>query len=206
MQRASLFPSFNAQASASDGHRRRNERQCGDNWRKHRRYGTTGAGFSGSYQPFSTGLSLASFELDLFGRVHNLTQTQLQFYLASEAGQRNMRLSIVTQTAVTWVTLAADRSLLEISEQTVHSAGASVTGGNKAAARDATACDARSGSPIIGNTQSCLPPPPSAVPKLPRLKAYREGFPSLARISCRAPVEVSTVKSSTAMPVYGVAI
>ena len=75
---------------------------------------------------FDAGLSVPSFELDLFGRVRSLTHVQLQRYLATEAGARAMRLSLVANVAGAWLDYAADSSSRLISEETAKTAQKSV--------------------------------------------------------------------------------
>ena len=75
---------------------------------------------------FDAGLSVPSFELDLFGRVRSLTHVQLQRYLATEAGARATRLSLVANVAGAWLDYAADSSSRLISEQTAAAAQKSV--------------------------------------------------------------------------------
>src|SRR4051812_39980644 len=62
-------------------------------------------GASANYQ---AGLSVPSFELDLFGRVRSLTHVQLERYLATEAGARATRLTLVAAVASAWLTHASD--------------------------------------------------------------------------------------------------
>jgi len=66
---------------------------------------------------FDAGLSVPSFELDLFGRVRSLTHVQLQRYLATEAGARATRLSLVANVAGAWLDYAADSSSRLISDK-----------------------------------------------------------------------------------------
>jgi multidrug efflux system outer membrane protein len=75
---------------------------------------------------YQAGLSVPSFELDLFGRVRSLTHVQLQRYLATEAGARSTRLTLVANVVSAWLACAADSSLRLISEQTAASAQKSV--------------------------------------------------------------------------------
>jgi multidrug efflux system outer membrane protein len=75
---------------------------------------------------YQAGVSVPSFELDLFGRVRSLTHVQLQRYLATEAGARATRLSLVAGAASLWLDYAADSSLRLIAEQTAASAQKSV--------------------------------------------------------------------------------
>jgi multidrug efflux system outer membrane protein len=69
---------------------------------------------------------MPSFELDLFGRIKSLTHAELNRYLATEAGARATRLTLVSDIATAWLTYAADQSLLEIAQRTATSAEKSV--------------------------------------------------------------------------------
>jgi multidrug efflux system outer membrane protein len=75
---------------------------------------------------YTAGLSVPSFEIDLFGRLRSLTRAQLERYFATEAGARATRLTLVADIADTWLTYAADSSLLLIFQQTATSAEESV--------------------------------------------------------------------------------
>jgi multidrug efflux system outer membrane protein len=104
IQRADLLPTVQAAASGT--------------------VAQTGSGsVKGTYQ---AGLNVPSFELDLFGRVRSLTHVQLQKYLATEAGARETRLTLVADIANAWLDYASDSSLRLIAEQTAASAAKSV--------------------------------------------------------------------------------
>ena len=75
---------------------------------------------------YTAGVSVPGFELDLFGRVRSLTHVQLERYLATEAGARATRLTLVADVASAWLTHAADSSLLRIAQDTAASAQRSV--------------------------------------------------------------------------------
>ena len=75
---------------------------------------------------YQAGVSVPNFELDLFGRLRSLTKVQFERYLATEAGARATRLTLVSDIARAWLTHAADRSLLLIAEETATSAEKSV--------------------------------------------------------------------------------
>ena len=75
---------------------------------------------------YDVGVSVPNFEIDLFGRVRSLTKVQLQRYLATEAGARATRLSLVAAVASAWLDHAADSSLRLIAEQTATSTQKSV--------------------------------------------------------------------------------
>lgn len=83
----------------------------------------SGSDTSARYQ---AGLSIPSFEVDLFGRLRSLTDVQRNRYLATEAAARATRLALVSDIADAWLTYAADSSLLSIARDTVTSAEKSV--------------------------------------------------------------------------------
>ncbi len=68
---------------------------------------------------YTAGASIANFELDLFGRVRSLSQAALQRYFAEEEGRRAAQLSLIAEVANAYLTLAADRELLSVSEATL---------------------------------------------------------------------------------------
>lgn len=76
---------------------------------------------------YSAGLGVTGFELDLFGRVRNLSQAALQQYLATAEARRSTQLSLIAELAHVWLTLAADQELLRIAQATLDSQQASYT-------------------------------------------------------------------------------
>lgn len=107
IQRAERFPQVDASAGATAAP-------------------TTAAGASRVDTSYAAGVGIPSFELDLFGRVASLTHAQLNRYLATEAGARATRLTLVANIADAWLLYAADASLLKIAEDTANSAERSV--------------------------------------------------------------------------------
>jgi multidrug efflux system outer membrane protein len=71
--------------------------------------------FVGS-QAYTMELGVTAYELDLFGRVRNLSQAQLRAYLAEEEAARSAQLSLIGEVASAWLTLQADRELQRIAE------------------------------------------------------------------------------------------
>ncbi|WP_313415199.1 multidrug efflux RND transporter outer membrane subunit SmeF [Stenotrophomonas sp.] len=65
------------------------------------------------------GVGVAEFELDLFGRVRNLSEAALQQYFAVAANRRNAQLSLVAETATAWLTYGADAQRLKIADATL---------------------------------------------------------------------------------------
>jgi multidrug efflux system outer membrane protein len=74
---------------------------------------------AGVTEQFSAGAGVADFELDLFGRVRNLSEAALQQYFAVAANRRNAQLSLVAETATAWLTYGADAQQLKIAEATL---------------------------------------------------------------------------------------
>lgn len=66
-------------------------------------------------------LGIAEFELDLFGRVHNLSQAALQQYFATESTQHSARLSLIAEVTRAWLQLAADLESQRIAQATLES-------------------------------------------------------------------------------------
>jgi multidrug efflux system outer membrane protein len=82
---------------------------------------------TGNADNYSVGLSIPSFEIDLFGRLRSLTRADQQRLFATEAGARAVRLALVGDIADAWLAYAADSSLLSIAADTAASAQKSVS-------------------------------------------------------------------------------
>ena len=65
---------------------------------------------------------IASFELDLFGRLANATEAQRERALATEAVTRTVRIGLVADLVNAWSVYAADRDLLAIAADTAANA------------------------------------------------------------------------------------
>lgn len=74
---------------------------------------------------YTVALGLSSFEIDLFGRVRDLSRAALEEYFALDATRRAARLALVAEVASAWLTLGADRELLDVSRETLKSQQAS---------------------------------------------------------------------------------
>ena len=85
---------------------------------------TTNAQASGSTQPSSTStaqLALASYEIDLFSRLKNLSVSAQQSLLASDETRRSTQISLVAEVANAWLTLATDLQRQRLAQQTLDS-------------------------------------------------------------------------------------
>lgn len=117
IQRAQQFPQLAAGAGTTVSLSRDNGGS---------RSGSSGSSGTDVSANYNLGLSVPSFELDLFGRLRSLTHVQIEQFFATEAGARETRLTLVADIATAWLTHAADESLLKIAEQTAASARKSV--------------------------------------------------------------------------------
>jgi multidrug efflux system outer membrane protein len=70
---------------------------------------------------FYAGLSVTSYEVDLFGRVRSLTHAALEKYAAQVEARRSAQLSLIAEVANTYLTLASDRELEHLAQQTLES-------------------------------------------------------------------------------------
>ncbi len=66
-------------------------------------------------------VGLTSYELDLFGRVRNLSHAALERFFADEEARRGAQIALIAAVADTYLTLAADRALQRLAEETVES-------------------------------------------------------------------------------------
>lgn len=111
VQRADILPSINANGSATY-----------TNSLGAAASGGTGAGGGGSstdIQYFQANVGFSSFELDLFGRLRNLSKAALEQYFATEEAQRTTRISLIAEIATAWLTLASDQDQLRLSQSTL---------------------------------------------------------------------------------------
>lgn len=120
IQRASEFPTLDANAGATISGSRGGARSGSNNG------SSSGGGGSGVSAQYEAGLSVPSWEIDLFGRLRSLTEVQLNRYFATEAGARSTRLALVANVVTAWLNHAADSSLLRIDQETAASAQKSV--------------------------------------------------------------------------------
>ena len=114
VQRADLLPVITAEGGATF---RRNFRAS---------TGTTTATGTGVQESYSADVGFSAFEIDLFGRVRNLTKAALESYLATEEGARATRITLIAETASAYATLAADQDLLAVAKDTAASADRSL--------------------------------------------------------------------------------
>ena len=74
---------------------------------------------------YSAGLGVAAFEVDLFGRVRNLSESALQQFFAQEQARRTVQLSLISEIAGAYLTLAADIESQRVAQATLETQQAS---------------------------------------------------------------------------------
>lgn len=104
IQRAELLPAVNAIGSASK------QRQALDLVRP---------GEPRTTEQYSVNLGVTAWEIDFFGRIRSLKDAALQEYLATEQGRRSAQIALMSAVANTYLSLAADLSILNLAKSTL---------------------------------------------------------------------------------------
>ena len=81
----------------------------------------SGTGSADTVHEYNVGLGVSSYELDFFGRVRSLKEQALEQYLATEQAQRSVQISLVSQVAISYLSLAADQERLQLAKETLAS-------------------------------------------------------------------------------------
>jgi multidrug efflux system outer membrane protein len=81
--------------------------------------GVSGAVQGTTSDQYSASVGVSGYELDLFGRVRSLNDQALQIYLATEQARRSVQISLVSEVAQAYLTLTADRELLQLAQSTL---------------------------------------------------------------------------------------
>ncbi|WP_347304517.1 efflux transporter outer membrane subunit [Croceibacterium sp. TMG7-5b_MA50] len=78
-----------------------------------------GTGGGSNLEIYSVNAGISAFELDLFGRIRNLSRAAQEQVFASEEAQRSTRISLIAEIANTWLTMAADQEQLRLARETL---------------------------------------------------------------------------------------
>ncbi|MCQ9156265.1 efflux transporter outer membrane subunit [Acidomonas methanolica] len=70
---------------------------------------------------YNVGIGFSSYEIDLFGRIRNLSRQQAEAAMTSVYNARSVLISTLSQLANTYLQWLADRELLRVTEQTLAS-------------------------------------------------------------------------------------
>jgi multidrug efflux system outer membrane protein len=107
IQKATVLPTINAEISGTRG-----------------RSAITSSNeiSTSSVENYSASVGMASYEIDLFGKVRSLSNAALESYLATEEANRIATISLISELVSAYQTMAADNSQLALSERTMNSA------------------------------------------------------------------------------------
>ncbi len=108
VQRAALVPAIDASATGTKGQSSSSQT-----------VNIPGVPVSRDVEAYTAGVGISSWEIDLFGRVRSLNDAALQNYLATREISRSVQVSLIAQTASTWLSLAADQDLLALTQETL---------------------------------------------------------------------------------------
>jgi multidrug efflux system outer membrane protein len=103
IQRAELYPSLDASGTYS----------------KQRFAENTGFVSSQVSESYSVNLGISAWEVDFFGRLRSLKDQALEAFFASEEARRGAQISLVSEVARAYLTLAADQENLQLSRATL---------------------------------------------------------------------------------------
>lgn len=112
VQNSSLFPSI----SAGTGAEFQDPSDMGYSFTP----GETKEFNTGLLKFYSTSIGFSSYEIDLWGRIRNLTTAQKEATLANAANLRNLWITLVSQIASTYIQWLADKEKLELARQILH--------------------------------------------------------------------------------------
>jgi multidrug efflux system outer membrane protein len=70
---------------------------------------------------YSGGLTMASYELDFFGKLRDTADAGLQTYLGTEEARRTQQITLVAEVANAYLTLSADQQRLKLAQDTLKS-------------------------------------------------------------------------------------
>jgi multidrug efflux system outer membrane protein len=70
---------------------------------------------------YQAGLGLTTWEIDLFGRLRNLTEAAYQQYLASDEARKSVQISLVAEVANAYLNLRAAEVSLDLTQSTLKS-------------------------------------------------------------------------------------
>jgi len=103
IQRGELLPSLNAVGIGS---------------KQHVPADLSSKGREMTVEQYSVNLGISAWEIDFFGRIRSLKDAALEQYLATEEAHRSAQIVLVSAVANAYLTLAADRERLKLTEAT----------------------------------------------------------------------------------------
>jgi multidrug efflux system outer membrane protein len=106
VQRADIFPTLGATGSATIQKSLLGEASG------------AGGGAAGRSDVYSVSAGVSAWEIDLFGRVRNLTKAAQEEFFAVEENHKATQTVLIAEVATAWLTMAADQDSLAIARKT----------------------------------------------------------------------------------------
>lgn len=103
VQRADILPSLSANGGAT--------------YQKSP-FAMVGSGTSGRVDIYTASLGISAWEVDLFGRVRNLTKAAQEEFFAAQENRNAAQVALIAEVATAWATLAADKDQLALARKT----------------------------------------------------------------------------------------
>lgn len=72
-------------------------------------------------EDYKATVGLSSYELDFFGKARNLSKVDFESYLSIKEAQRVTKITTIAEVTNAWLTMAADKSLLDFAKETLNS-------------------------------------------------------------------------------------
>lgn len=82
-------------------------------------FGDALGGGTVTFDQFSIGVAVTSFEIDFWGRVRNLSDAARGEYLATVEGTRAFRLTLIAQVATTWFEIRAGEERIALADRSI---------------------------------------------------------------------------------------
>lgn len=80
--------------------------------------GAGAGGVSGRTDIYTASLGISAWEMDLFGRVRNLSEAAQQQFFAARENRDAAQITLIAEIATAWLTLAADQEQLALARKT----------------------------------------------------------------------------------------
>ncbi|WCT74204.1 efflux transporter outer membrane subunit [Sphingomonas naphthae] len=77
-----------------------------------------GVAGSGRFDVYAANVGVSAWEIDLFGRVRNLTKAAQEQYFAAQENRNAAQTALIAEIATAWLTMAADQERLRIARDT----------------------------------------------------------------------------------------
>ncbi len=85
-------------------------------------FGYAGTGSGSTFQEYDVNLGVASYELDLFGRIRSLKRQALEVYLSSQEAQKSAQIALVAEVSAAYLTEREVTEQLAVAQQTLNAA------------------------------------------------------------------------------------